>query len=73
MLVMDKNLEPQSKVSVRDPMGTKTDTFRKHLQGHNEEKSNKCNQCDYASSQAGHLRMYLKIHTGEKNKQMQAV
>ena len=31
------------------------------------EKSNKCNQCDYASSQAGHLRKHLKIHSGEKS------
>ena len=29
-------------------------------------KSNKCNQCDYASSQAGHLRRHLKKHSGEK-------
>ena len=48
-------------------MGTKTDTFRKHLQGHNEEKSNKCNQCDYASSQAGDIKRHLKAHNGEKS------
>ena len=30
-------------------------------------KSNKCNQCDYASSQAGHLRTHLKTHSGEKS------
>ena len=29
-------------------------------------KSNKCNQCDYASSQAGNLRQHLKMHNGEK-------
>ena len=27
------------------------------------EKLNKCNQCDYASSQAGHLRSHLKTHS----------
>ena len=32
------------------------------------EKSNKCNQCDYASSWAGHLRRHLKTHNGEKIK-----
>ena len=30
------------------------------------EKSNKCKQCDYASSQAGDLRTHLKTHNGEK-------
>ena len=30
-------------------------------------KSNKCNQCEYASSHAGHLRTHLKIHSGEKS------
>ena len=29
-------------------------------------KSNKCNQCEYASSRADHLRTHLKIHSGEK-------
>ena len=33
----------------------------------NEEvKSNKCNQCNYASSHTGHLRRHLKTHSGEK-------
>ena len=31
------------------------------------EKSNKCNQCDYASSRAVHLRIHLKTNTGEKS------
>ena len=30
-------------------------------------KSNKCNLCDYASSNAGHLRTHLKTHSGEKS------
>ena len=31
-------------------------------------KSNKCNQCDYASSQTtSHLRTHLKTHCGEKS------
>ena len=30
-------------------------------------KSNKCNQCEYASSWTGNLRKHLKIHSGEKS------
>ena len=31
------------------------------------KKSHECNQCDFASSQAGNLRTHLKIHSGEKS------
>ena len=31
------------------------------------EKSHKCSLCDFASSQAGHLRTHMKTHTGEKS------
>ena len=31
------------------------------------EKTNKCNQCDYASTDAGNLRRHLKNHSGEKS------
>ena len=30
------------------------------------KKSNKCNQCDFVASRAGHLRLHLKTHSGEK-------
>ena len=30
----------------------------------NVVKSKKCNQCDYASSHAGHLKSHLKTHSG---------
>ena len=30
--------------------------------------SNKCNQCEYTTSQTGNLRMHVKIHSGEKSK-----
>ena len=33
----------------------------------NKGKSNKCNQCEYASSQAGDLSRHLKMHSGEKS------
>ena len=35
-----------------------------------EEKSNKCDQCDYAFSHTGDLRRHLKTHSGEKSKKM---
>ena len=34
---------------------------------HSGEKSNKCSQCNYASSWAGNLKMYLKTHSGGKS------
>ena len=36
-------------------------------QPHSGDKLNKCNQCDYAFSQAGHLRIHFKTHSGEKS------
>ena len=33
----------------------------------NVTKSNKCNQCDFASSHAGNLRSHLITHSGEKS------
>ena len=33
----------------------------------NVEKPNKCDQCHYASSRAGHLRQHMKTHSGEKS------
>ena len=34
---------------------------------HSGEKSNKCNRCDYASSQASSLGIRLNAHIGEKS------
>ena len=34
---------------------------------HSGEKSNKCNRCDYASSEADSLRTHLITHSGEKS------
>ena len=42
-------------------------SLRAHLKTHSGEKSNKCNQCDFASSQAVNLRRHLKTHSGEKS------
>ena len=38
----------------------------RHLKAHSGERSNKCNQCDFALFQAGNLRPHLKAHREEK-------
>ena len=38
-----------------------------------EEKSNKCNQCDYASFQAGGLKQHFERHSGDKIKKADSV
>ena len=70
---MELKIEQESQDNVRDRKSAETNNgtdsnkcseagnFRKHVQ-----KPNKCNQCDYASSNAGHLRTHLKTHSGEK-------
>ena len=39
------------------------DTLKKHS---GEEKTNKCSQCNNASSEASNLRRHMSTHTGEK-------
>ena len=53
-------------VEFQDDMKWNTDVFRAYVIIHSGYKSNKCNQCDFASSQAGNLRTHLKMHSGEK-------
>ena len=72
---MEQNIDQQRKTNVRDPMGTETNNgtntnkysepgaLRKHI----VQKSNKCNQCEYASFYASALKTHLKIHSGEKS------
>ena len=47
--------------------GSKADMQIPTEQTKNGEKSKKCSQCDYASTQACALRAHLKIHSGEKS------
>ena len=41
--------------------------LRGHMKRHSGIKSNKCNQCEYASSEAADLRTHLKTYSGEKS------
>ena len=70
---MEQYIEKQMETNVRNTMGTDTkngtnkcsaasNNLRKHA-----KKSNKCNQCDFASSSAQVLRDHLKTHSGEKS------
>ena len=40
------------------PMWIHAGDLRRHLKAHNVERSNKCNQCDFAFIQAGSLRPF---------------
>ena len=42
--------------------------LRTHLNSHSRERENKCNQCDYAFSEASTLRANFKRHSGKKTK-----
>ena len=39
-----------------------------HKKTHRTEKPNKCDQCDYESSQAVHLQVHMRTHSAEKLK-----
>ena len=57
----NKSMELMDSMNMKDMKVTsnKCKTTRK--------KSHKCSLCDFASSQAGHLRTHMKTHTGEKS------
>ena len=62
MLVIDQNLGESN--SSQGQANVKIATMKEANSG---EKSNKCNQCDYASSDPSSLRKHLKRHSGEKS------
>ena len=72
---MDKNVEnfDSNKVGIkarmRETNSEYAGNFGVHLETLTGEKSNKCNQCSYASTQAGNLKRHLKTHSGEMAKQ----
>ena len=53
--------------SLLPPFRYKLKVMDQNLKTLSGEKPNKCNQCDFASSQAGNLRRHLKTHSGEKS------
>ena len=57
---------PQTLLPTLVEMDPNIDNLRTHLKTHNGERTNKCNQCDFASSYASALRRHLKNHSGEK-------
>ena len=58
-----KPMQPMQLYVYSDPSTLIEDTF-KNMSG---EKSNKCSQCDFASSYASSLSIHLKMHSGEKS------
>ena len=47
--------------------------LRIHFKIHCEEKTHKCNQCDFASVHTHSLRTHLKIHSGKKSQKKQSM
>ena len=64
MFSMDFNLDY---VNPEEEEGLDNEEREGANQPYSGEKSNKCNQCDYASYHAGDLRRHLKRHSGEKS------
>ena len=59
--VMDHNLK-----NYLDENNVRMEAVRIVTKMSQDKTSNKCNQCDFVSSQTSHLRTHLKTHSGEK-------
>ena len=58
LLAMEQSLEHDNSMQKN---------FSERVTNADREKLNKCSLCGYASSQAGTLKIHLKIHSGEKS------
>ena len=58
---MDQNLDNYDMKKINENIKVPKNVTRT-----NKRTKNKCNQCNYASSDAGNLGRHLKIHSGEK-------
>ena len=56
-----------NKAKMPNKCKTRKSNLRTHLKTRSGEKSNKCIQCEYASSYASNLKSHLKKHSGEKS------
>ena len=63
ILVMDPNLKNND----LDENNVRIKTSKIVTKGGENKRPNKCNQCEYASSEAGNLRRHLRTHSGEKS------
>ena len=60
LVVMDRNLKDYDSFGVNVDLPFRSTNIA-------PEKSNKCNQCNYASSSKSSLKSHLKMHSGEKS------
>ena len=54
-------------ISVFYQASSRAGHLRAHLKTYSGEKSNKCNQCNFASTWPADLRIHFKSHSGERS------
>ena len=65
MVVMDENLWTPDLTEIN--VDESLNSIALNVKEHSGEKSNKCNQCGYASSYIGALKTHLKTHSVERS------